>query len=36
MNSPESGVKGEEQRIANRNRSATPVAEPQTEARRYW
>jgi len=28
-------VKGEDQRIANRSRSATPVAEPQTEARRY-
>jgi hypothetical protein len=29
-----SGVEGGEQRIADRNRSATPAAKPQTEARR--
>lgn len=33
--SGESGADGGEKRLANRSRSATPVAEPQTEARRF-
>jgi len=32
--SGESGAEGGEERLANRSRSATPAAEPQTEARR--
>ena len=32
--SGESGAEGGEKRLANRSRSATPAAEPQTEARR--
>jgi len=31
----ESGAEGGEQRLAKRSRSATPAAEPQTEARRH-
>jgi len=33
--SGESGAEGGEQRLAKRSRSATPAAEPQTEARRH-
>ena len=33
--SGESGVESGEERLAERSRSATPAAEPQTEARRY-
>jgi hypothetical protein len=33
--SGESGAEGGEKRLAHRSRSATPAAEPQTEARRH-
>jgi len=34
--SGESGAESGEERLANRSRSATPAAEPQTEAHRSW